>query len=237
VDITKEAMEVGPTLHYVMGGVKVDPETQAATVPGLFTAGEVTGGMHGANRLGGNSLSDLLVFGRRAGWGAAEFAKKQRLLSPPENAVQQVITEALAPFDRALGENAFQIQVDLQMTMQANAGIVRDQAGLEAALAAVETLRQRTAKVGVVGSREYNPGWNTAMDLKSLLTISEAVARAALTRTESRGAHTRLDYPDSDPEQERVQYVIKKEGERMVVRPEKQPDLPPELATIIKAGG
>jgi succinate dehydrogenase / fumarate reductase flavoprotein subunit len=237
VDITKEAMEIGPTTHYVMGGVKVDAETQAATVPGLFAAGEVAGGMHGANRLGGNSLSDLLVFGRRAGAGAAAFATKSGgAPSVPEAKLKADLEAALAPYQRPDGENPFKVQHDLQQTMQVNAGLVRDKEGLERAVADVTALKTRAAKVGIQGGREYNPGWHTCIDLRSLLTISEAVVRAALVRTESRGGHTRFDFPKSDPAQERVQLVVKKDGATMSVKPEPQPALPADLAQIIKEG-
>ncbi|HEY2825476.1 MAG TPA: fumarate reductase/succinate dehydrogenase flavoprotein subunit [Gemmatimonadales bacterium] len=237
VDITKEAMEIGPTTHYVMGGVKVDAETQAATVPGLFAAGEVAGGMHGANRLGGNSLSDLLVFGRRAGAGAAEFAKTRGAAPTlPDATLRSAVDAALAPFGRPNGENPFQVQADLQKSMQVNAGLVRDKEGLERALADIEKLRGRAAAAGIGGSREYNPGWHTNIDLHSLLTVAEATARAALMRTESRGGHTRFDFPKSDPAQERVQFVIKKDGNRMAVVPEPQPALPADLAKLIKEG-
>jgi succinate dehydrogenase / fumarate reductase flavoprotein subunit len=233
VDITKDAMEIGPTTHYVMGGVKVDAETQESTVPGLYAAGEVGGGMHGANRLGGNSLSDLLVFGRRAGLHAA--GKRGGAPSIPDTEVEAAMRDALAPFERD-GENPFAVQAALQAVMQRNAGIIRDKAGLETALAELEKLKGRATKVGITGSREYNPGWHTAIDLHSLLVVSEATARAALERTESRGAHTRSDYPDSDERQAREQIVIKKEGDRMAVRREAQPSLPAELETIIKEG-
>jgi succinate dehydrogenase / fumarate reductase flavoprotein subunit len=233
VDITKDPMEIGPTIHYVMGGVKVDAETQESTVPGLFAAGEVGGGMHGANRLGGNSLSDLLVFGRRAGLHAA--SKHGSPSSIPDNEVETAMHAALEPFERD-GENPFAVQAALQAVMQRNAGIIRDKAGLETALTELDKLKGRTRKVGITGSREYNPGWHTAIDLRSLLIVSEASARAALERTESRGAHTRSDYPDSDERQTREQIVIKKEGDRMAVRRETQPSLPAELEKIIKEG-
>jgi succinate dehydrogenase / fumarate reductase flavoprotein subunit len=237
VDITKEPMEVGPTTHYVMGGIGVDAETQEATVPGLFAAGEVAGGMHGANRLGGNSLSDLLVFGRRAGAGAAEFAKKNgEAPKVSEAEIDAKIKEALAPFDREAGENPFEVQAALQEVMERDVGIIREKANMERGIAELQKLKERVAKVGVVGNREYNPGWNTAVDLKSLLIVSEAVARAALERTESRGAHTRLDYPESDPEQERVEVVIKRDGAEMKVERRRQPDLPPDLEKLIKEG-
>jgi len=233
VDITKDPMEIGPTTHYVMGGVKVDAETQESTVPGLYAAGEVGGGMHGANRLGGNSLSDLLVFGRRAG----QYAATKRGSPPaiPDGEVESAMREALEPFERD-GENPFAVQSALQAVMQRDAGIIRDNAGLQSALAELEQLKARARKVGITGSREYNPGWHTAIDLDSLLVVSEATARAALERTESRGAHTRSDYPDSDERQAREQIVIKKEGNRMAVRRETQPPIPADLLTLIKEG-
>jgi succinate dehydrogenase / fumarate reductase flavoprotein subunit len=233
VDITKDPMEIGPTTHYMMGGVKVDAESQESTVPGLFAAGEVGGGMHGANRLGGNSLSDLLVFGRRAGQYAA--GKRGSVPAIPDADIEASMRDALSPFARE-GENPFAVQSALQAIMQRNAGIIRDKAGLETALVELEKLKGRARKVGITGSREYNPGWHTAIDLHSLLVVSEATARAALERTESRGAHTRSDYPDSDEKQTREQIVIKKEGDRMAVRRETQPPLPADLATLIKEG-
>ena len=233
VDITKDPMEIGPTTHYVMGGVKVDAETQESTVPGLYAAGEVGGGMHGANRLGGNSLSDLLVFGRRAGQSAA--SRRGSAPAIPDAEVEQAMREALAPFERE-GENPFTVQAALQKVMQRDAGIIRDQRGLENALAELEKLKGRARTVGVTGSREYNPGWHTAIDLGSLLVVAEASARAALERTESRGAHTRSDYPDSDEKQARAQVVIKKAGDGMVVRREAQPPIPADLLTLIKEG-
>jgi len=233
VDITKDAMEIGPTTHYVMGGVKVDAETQESTVPGLFAAGEVGGGMHGANRLGGNSLSDLLVFGRRAGLHAA--AKRGGAPAIPDAEVEASMRDALAPFERD-GENPFAVQSALQAVMQRNAGIIRDKAGLEVALAELDKLKGRASSVGITGSREYNPGWHTAIDLLSLLVVAEATARAALERTESRGGHTRSDYPDSDERQTREHIVIKKEGDRMAVRREAQPPLPADVMKLIQEG-
>ena len=235
VDITKDAMEIGPTTHYVMGGVKVDAETQESTVPGLYAAGEVGGGMHGANRLGGNSLSDLLVFGRRAGQHAAATRGAPGGASIPDAEVERAMREALEPFERD-GENPFAVQSALQAVMQRNAGIIRDKAGLETALSELEALKGRARTVGITGSREYNPGWHTAIDLRSLLVVSEATARAALERTESRGGHTRSDYPDSDERQAREQIVIKKEGDRMAVRRETQPALPADVLKLIKEG-
>jgi succinate dehydrogenase flavoprotein subunit len=233
VDITKDPMEIGPTTHYVMGGVKVDAETQESTVPGLFAAGEVAGGMHGANRLGGNSLSDLVVFGRRAGLHAA--SKHGSPPAIPDAEIENAMREALEPFGRG-GENPFAVQAALQAVMQRNAGIIRDKSGLEIALAELEKLKARAKTVGITGSREYNPGWHTAIDLRSLLVVSEATARAALERTESRGGHTRSDYPDSDERQAREQIVIKRDGSRMAVRREAQPPLPADLMALIKEG-
>jgi succinate dehydrogenase / fumarate reductase flavoprotein subunit len=233
VDITKDPMEIGPTIHYVMGGVKVDAETQESTVPGLYAAGEVGGGMHGANRLGGNSLSDLLVFGRRAG----QYAATKRAAPPsiPDADLENAVRDALQPFERD-GENPFVVQSALQGIMQRHAGIIRDKDGLETALRELQQLKVRARKVGVTGSREYNPGWHTAIDLQPLLIVSEATARAALERTESRGGHTRSDHPDSDEKQAREQIVIKKEGDRMVVRREAQPPIPADLMALIKEG-
>ncbi|HEX9704957.1 MAG TPA: fumarate reductase/succinate dehydrogenase flavoprotein subunit [Gemmatimonadales bacterium] len=237
VDITREPMEIGPTTHYMMGGVRVDAETQESTVPGLFAAGEVAGGMHGANRLGGNSLSDLLVFGRRAGLAAAASAKRQGPpATVPDAEVDAVIREALAPFERPGGENPFAVQQALQAVMHEHGGIARDQHGLEKAIAEIDRLRQRAGRVGVTGSREYNPGWHTAMDLRSLLTVSEATARAALERKESRGGHTRIEHPDQDETLARRQVVVKKEGGRMTVRWEAQPAIPDDLLKLIKEG-
>jgi succinate dehydrogenase / fumarate reductase flavoprotein subunit len=234
VDITKDAMEIGPTIHYVMGGVKVDAETQESTVPGLFAAGEVGGGMHGANRLGGNSLSDLLVFGRRAGLHAA--GRRGGAPAIPAAEIEATMRDALEPFEHEGGENPFGVQSALQAVMQRNAGIIRDKSGLETALTELEKLKGRARQAGITGSREYNPGWHTAIDLRSLLIVSEATARAALERTESRGGHTRSDYPDSDERQAREQIVITKEGDRMAVRREAQPPIPADLLTLIEEG-
>ena len=235
VDITREPMEVGPTTHYMMGGVKVDPETQAATVPGLFAAGEVAGGLHGANRLGGNSLSDLLVFGRRAGLGAATYARA--VTSEPRvdaGRVDAIAAELLAPFERRAGESPYAVQDALQDMMGTYVGIARSADDLQGALAAIEQLRARAARAGVDGNRQYNPGWHTALDLRNLLTVSEAVTRAALARRESRGAHTRVEYPDSDPQLGRVNVVVRREGDAMTVREEPIPPVPEELRQILE---
>jgi succinate dehydrogenase / fumarate reductase flavoprotein subunit len=196
IDITTTPMEIGPTTHYVMGGVRVDGDTQMSTVPGLFAAGEVAAGLHGANRLGGNSLSDLLVFGKRAGEHAAQFAKSTGALPTIDAAVaQRAVAAALAPFSRPGGEGAYAVQHDLQSVMQDNVGIVRREEEMRSALTSIETLKHRATRVSVEGHREYNPGWHTAIDLANLLTVSEAITRAALDRRESRGGHFRDDYP------------------------------------------
>ncbi len=240
VDITSEAMEVGPTCHYMMGGVRVDAETQAATVPGLFAIGEVSGGMHGANRLGGNSLSDLIVFGRRAGIGAADFAEGragQPSVDPAE--VASVIDEAFAPFGRDNGDNPYDVHEELQETMQSLVGIIRTGPELEEALGKLDDLKARTAKVQVKGGRAYNPGWNLATDLPSMITTSIAVAQGALHRKESRGGHTREDYPGPDPEMGKVNFVQRQSGEHgflapIAIAPEPLPEMPPELRTLFE---
>jgi len=199
VDITKGPMEVGPTTHYVMGGIRVDAETGASTMPGLFAAGEVAGGMHGANRLGGNSLSDLLVFGARAGSGAAALAAAipdPSYMDPVQ--IAAAIAELAAPLERADGDDPYAIQRDLQATMQSLVGIFRVDADLERALERLAELRTRLGTVAVSGGRAYNPGWNLVFELGNLLTVSEAITRSARQRTESRGAHSRLDYPETD---------------------------------------
>jgi succinate dehydrogenase / fumarate reductase flavoprotein subunit len=201
IDITKEPMEIGPTVHYVMGGVLVDADTQMSTVPGLFAAGECAGGLHGANRLGGNSLSDLLVFGKRAGEFAAKYAKECRAGSVNMDQVDEAARKAVEPFERgAAGENPFAVQHDLQAAMQDLVGIVRREEEMEKALEIIAGLKQRAAKAGITGNREYNTGWHTALDLDNLLTVSEIVARAGIERKESRGGHFRDDYPNKDPE-------------------------------------
>jgi len=201
VDITKEAMEIGPTNHYIMGGVKVDAETAATSVPGLFAAGEVAGGMHGANRLGGNSLSDLIVFGRRAGMGAVEYIQGGgKAGAMRQDEVEAAVAEALAPFEAAEGENPYDIQRDLQEMMQANVGIIRTESELVDAIAQLEVFTERVKNIKVKGGRAYNPGWNLATDLPAMLTVSKCVALGAHLRKESRGGHTREDYPAASPE-------------------------------------
>jgi succinate dehydrogenase / fumarate reductase flavoprotein subunit len=236
VDITKVPMEVGPTCHYAMGGVRVDADTAASTVPGLYAAGEVAGGMHGANRLGGNSLSDLLVFGRRAGLGAAEYALGLGAApSPDYSDVELLVGEMLAHFERDGDENPYAVQKDLQETMQELAGIIRTEGELQQALARLEGLKERAERTGVEGNRQYNPGWHLAMDLRSLLTVAEACARAALLRQESRGGHTREDYPAADPEWGRVNVVVRrKDGEEMSITKEPLPQMPDELRKLFE---
>jgi succinate dehydrogenase / fumarate reductase flavoprotein subunit len=234
LDITEQPMEVGPTTHYAMGGVRVDAESQMSTVPGLFAAGEVAAGLHGANRLGGNSLSDLLVFGKRAGDHAAEFAAGTARARVDPAQVETAEREALAPFERDSGEGPFRIQRDLQTTMQAKVGIVRNAAEMEDALESLKGLKERARRVGVTGHREYNPGWHTALDLPNLLIVSEAVARAALEREESRGAHFREDRPAKDPALDRTRLVIRKGADGMELRRETLPPLPRELAQIVE---
>jgi succinate dehydrogenase / fumarate reductase flavoprotein subunit len=240
VDITATPMEVGPTCHYMMGGVRVDAETEAATVPGLFAAGEVAGGMHGANRLGGNSLSDLLVFGRRAGIGASDYAEG-RTGSPTVDAaeVQSVIDDAVAPFTREGGGNPYDVQHELQQTMQSLVGIIRTGPELEEALGKLEEFKERTAKLTVKGGKAYNPGWNLATDLPSMVTTSIAVAQGALNRKESRGGHTREDFPGPDPELGKVNFVQRQTAEHgylgpISITPEPLPEMPAELRALLE---
>tara|TARA_B000000460_G_scaffold206003_1_gene153089 strand:- start:354 stop:2018 length:1665 start_codon:yes stop_codon:yes gene_type:complete len=234
IDITKESMEVGPTTHYVMGGVRVDPDTQMSRVPGLFAAGECAGGLHGANRLGGNSLSDLLVFGKRAGEHAAAFAKEHDAGVVNTDQVGEIAQRALQPFSRD-GEGPYAIQQDLQVMMQGLVGIVRQDTEIQKALDGLVQLNDRTNQVSVVGHREYNTGWHTALDLRNLLTVSEAVARAAIMRQESRGAHFREDYLAKDDAWGKQNIVIRKapDGVMQVVC-EPIPQLRTDLVQIIE---
>jgi succinate dehydrogenase / fumarate reductase, flavoprotein subunit len=237
VDITDEAMEVGPTCHYVMGGVEVDPDSAESVLPGLFAAGEVAGGMHGSNRLGGNSLSDLLVFGRRAGLGAAAYVTSLGDARPgvAEADVERAQAEALAPFRTEGGENPYAIHQELQQTMNDLVGIIRRAEEVEQALVKLQELRGRVAKAGVEGHRQFNPGWHLALDLKNMLAVSECVARAALARTESRGGHTRDDYPAMDPQWRRVNLVCALDGgESVTVRRQPLPPMPPELLALFE---
>ena len=236
IDITKEPMEIGPTTHYVMGGVLVDGDTQMSSVPGMFAAGECAAGLHGANRLGGNSLSDLLVFGKRAGAYAASFAKAHDLGTVNASQVEEAARAALTPFERgAAGESPYQVQTELQDFMQDLVGIVRTESEMTRALELLAALRRRTASVGVTGNREYNNGWHTALDLSNLLTVSEAVTRAALERRESRGAHFRDDHPERVDLYGKFNIVIRKggDGEMMIAR-QPIPEMPPELKHVIE---
>ncbi len=235
LDITKEPMEVGPTTHYMMGGIRVDGESQMSTVPGLFAAGEAAAGLHGANRLGGNSLSDLLVFGRRAGRFAAAFAGGNGEVAIDETQLQAVAAAALAFFERgASGENPYQIQYDLQETMQDLVGIVRAEAEMQQALDAIAQLRARTEHVGVAGNREYNNGWHTAIDVGNMVLVSEAITRAALLRKESRGAQFREDFPAKDSEWGKYNIVIKRGADgAMQVEKRAVPPMPDELKAVI----
>jgi succinate dehydrogenase / fumarate reductase flavoprotein subunit len=238
IDITREPMEVGPTTHYMMGGVLVDGDTQMSEVPGLFAAGECAAGLHGANRLGGNSLSDLLVFGKRAGRYAASFAKENGQAAIDTNRLDDAARSALEPFDRgsaAGAENPYQLQHELQDMMQDLVGIVRTETEMKRALEGVHRFRERAARVGVYGNREYNAGWHTALDLPNLLTVSEAITRAALERQESRGAHFREDRPEKDPEMGKFNIVVKKgpSGEMRLTR-RLLPEMPAELRQIVE---
>jgi succinate dehydrogenase / fumarate reductase, flavoprotein subunit len=235
IDITEQPMEVGPTTHYVMGGIRVDSDTQMSRLPGLFAAGECAAGINGANRLGGNSLSDLLVFGKRAGEFAARFAKENHLGDINGNEIEDAAREALRPFDRREGENPYTLQRDLQETMQDNVGIVRNETEMKSQLEHLRKLWERASHVGVTGNREFNPGWHTALDLKNLLIVSEAITRAALERKESRGAQFREDYPDKDERFSKVNTIVYKSADgAMAVRLEPLPDMPDYLKEIIQ---
>jgi succinate dehydrogenase / fumarate reductase flavoprotein subunit len=238
IDITKVPMEVGPTTHYVMGGVRVDGTTQMSTVPGLFACGEVAAGLHGANRLGGNSLSDLLVFGRRAGEFAAKYARDAKPAAVRDQDAAAAVQGALAPFDRGKGqsgEGAYQIQHELEDTMQENVGIVRREDEMRRALEKVAELRRRSSRVGVAGNREFNPGWHTALDLTHLLTVAEAITRSALERRESRGGHFRDDYPEKSAEYGSFNIMITKSANgEMKLERAPIPPVPAELKAIIE---
>jgi succinate dehydrogenase / fumarate reductase, flavoprotein subunit len=235
IDITEQPMEVGPTTHYIMGGVRVDPDTQMSLVPGLFAAGECAAGINGANRLGGNSLSDLLVFGKRAGEFAATFAKENSSGKIDNSKVETVAREALAPFGRNSSESPYQVQKDLQDTMQDLVGIVRNEGEMREALEKIGDFKKRAENAVATGNREYNPGWHAALDLKNLLTVSEAIARAALERKESRGAQFRDDYPEKNEQFAKVNTMIAKATDgSMQVRLEPLPEMPDYLRQVIE---
>jgi succinate dehydrogenase / fumarate reductase flavoprotein subunit len=239
VDITKQPMEVAPTIHYAMGGVRVDPETGASTVAGLFAAGEVASGLHGANRLGGNSLSDLLVFGKRAGEAAAETAKSSPRAAPAKidpAQVEQGIATLLGPLDRSAGESPFALQAEIQDVLTEHAPIVRDGPRLEAGRGKLRDIGERARKCGTGGSvtRAFNPGWHTAHDLRSMLVNAEALLLSALERKESRGAHARSDYPKTSDELARVNFVVDSTTNGMRVRPEPIAPMPEHLQAALQ---
>jgi succinate dehydrogenase / fumarate reductase flavoprotein subunit len=238
VDITKQPMEVAPTIHYAMGGVLVDAETAATTVPGLYAAGEVAGGLHGANRLGGNSLSDLLVFGKRAGDAAGAAAKentKTANVKLDHHEIDGRISALMAPLDRPAGESPYKLMAEIQEAMTKYAPIVRDAAGLEAGLAAIQEIGARATLCGTGGSKAlaFNPGWHTSGDLRSMLVNAEALLRGAIERKESRGAHARSDYPKLDDQLEMVNFVAEKTSDGMRVTAEKRAPMPGYLADAI----
>jgi len=237
IDITKEPMEVGPTTHYVMGGIRVDGETQMSTVPGLFAAGECAAGLHGANRLGGNSLSDLVVFGKIAGDSAVKFAQENGRTSISDDQVNVAMEKALEPLDSSRATDAggaYQIQYDLQEMMQDKVGIIRQEDEMLEALTGIQELKKRAATVAAPGNRQYNPGWHTALDLKCLLLVAEAVTRSAIERKESRGAHTREDYKGKEEKYDTVNTVLRQdENGEMQVALETIPEMPQELTQII----
>ncbi len=235
LDITTTPMEIGPTTHYIMGGIRVDADSQMSTIPGLFAAGECASGINGANRLGGNSLSDLIVFGKLAGEYAAEFAKKQGAVKVDDAAVERATKESLAPFERGTGgENPYKVQEDLQETMQSLVGIVRQESEMKEALARLQKYNERAARVGVSGHREYNSGWHTAVDLRNLLDVSEAITLSAIERRESRGGHFRDDYPDKTPEFGSVNVMVKRGAAGIQISRVPIPEIPPELKQVIE---
>jgi len=234
VDITKGPMEVGPTCHYMMGGIRVDAETAQANVPGMFAAGEAAAGLHGANRLGGNSLSDLLVFGRRAGQAAAEYAKQTGTPNIDDAQVEEATREMLEPFERRDGDSPYDVHRDLQETMQNYVGIFRSEEDLKQGLSEIQGLKDRAGRVHVDGSRLFNPGWHLARDLKSLLTVSEAVALSALERKESRGAHSRIDFPQYDKQWSKLNNIILRDGDAMRLRHAPIAEMPSDLRAILE---
>jgi len=236
LDITSEPMEVGPTTHYIMGGIRVDADSQMSTIPGLFAAGECASGINGANRLGGNSLSDLIVFGKRAGEYASQFAKQNGASRVDDGAVSQSIQESLAPFERGTGgENPYKVQADLQESMQALVGIVRLENEMKEALTRIDSFKERTARVGVDGHREYHSGWHTAIDLRNLLVVSEAGACSAIERKESRGGHFREDHPDNVAEYATVNMMVKPGPDgRMQLTRIPIPPIPDHLKQVIE---
>ena len=233
VDITKQPMEVGPTCHYMMGGIRVNAEGGEASVPGLFAAGEAAAGLHGANRLGGNSLSDLLVFGRRAGLAAAQHAKSTATPTLDPDQIQQAEREMLGPFSRNDGENPYQLHDELQKIMQSLVGIFRTEQDLAQALVEIEKFQKRSKELSISGSRMFNPGWHLCRDLKSMLTVAEAVTRSALARRESRGAHSRIDFPNYDPIWGKQNNIISVRDDGMQLRQVATTPLPEDLQALV----
>ena len=236
LDITREPMEVGPTMHYIMGGIRVDPDTEMSSIPGLFAAGECASGINGANRLGGNSLSDLIVFGKRAGEYAARWAREHGQARLDEAAVNRALQDSLAPFERGdSGENPYKVQSDLQDAMQALVGIVRVESEMQEAVRRIQEFKERAARVGVSGHREFHAGWHTALDLRNLLTVSEAIARSAIERKESRGGHFREDYPDKVAEFSTFNIMVKQgSGGALQISRVPLPPLPDHLKAVIE---
>ncbi len=236
VDITKSHFEVAPTIHYTMGGLRVEAQTGATSVPGLFAAGECAAGLHGANRLGGNSLSDILVFGRRAGAGAMEYAKNAKMPKIDGAEVQAEMQRVLAPLARTEGENPYRLHEELQEIMANHVGIERNGPSLEAGLQKMQELRERTEHMQAKGSRQFNPGWHGVFDVQNMTLLSEAILRGAIARKESRGAQWRTDFPDEMEDQGRVNYVQRLTDHGIEVRPEPVPQMPEELAALFKRG-
>ncbi|HEX7016767.1 MAG TPA: fumarate reductase/succinate dehydrogenase flavoprotein subunit [Cyclobacteriaceae bacterium] len=234
VDITKEPMEVGPTTHYIMGGIRVDADSQMTSVPGLFAAGECAAGLHGANRLGGNSLSDLLVFGKRAGEYAAQFAREHADVRIDRGTADRAAVAAVAPFEQTSGVNPYDLQAELQETMQSLAGIVRTGSDLREAVARVRELKTKASKVACTGNRAYNPGWHLAVELTHMLTVAEAIALSASEREESRGGHFREDFPGKSDAWAKVNLVIRNDGEAMVLSKAERAPLRDDLREIIE---
>jgi succinate dehydrogenase / fumarate reductase flavoprotein subunit len=234
LDITKQPMEVGPTCHYMMGGIRVDADTAATCVPGLYAAGEAAAGLHGSNRLGGNSLSDLLVFGQRAGAAAAAYARQ--FLKMPEINPQEVAVAAqslVTPFEDSGTENPYAVIQDIQRCMEDHAGIVRTKEELERGLVVLDGLKERARTLKISGSRHYNPGWHYAMDVRSMLVVCEAIIRSALNREESRGGHTRLDFPETAEALENVNTLVRQQQDRMVCAYVRRPEMPADLKKLL----
>jgi succinate dehydrogenase / fumarate reductase flavoprotein subunit len=239
IDITKEPMEVFPTTHYMMGGVRVDADTAGSTVPGLFAAGEAAAGLHGANRLGGNSLSDLLVFGMRAGLGAAQYANELRdnTLKIDDVDLEKAAQEMLQPFENAEGENPYTVHQALQEVMGSYVGVFRTKEKIQDGIEEIQVLKDRASQLRIEGSRMFNPGWHLCKDLKSMLIVSEAIAKCALQREESRGAHSRVDFPKYDDEKwGKVNSVISKDNGTMKISTSPLPQMPEELRQIVEGG-